>query len=341
MTLRDQPTPRTAGEEPAPLTVGQDADQIPALSGGSSPLADLETVQTGQLAREGRNISRGRLVLKRFLRKRLAMFGVVVLLAEVLFAFLGPLFTKWGVSQIDVLHFGVKPGTAGHWWGTDDQGHDLFAQTMSGTQKSLVVGLIAAVVSTGVAAAVGSVAGYFGRLTDSSLMWITNLVLVVPDFLILAILSPRLRNTSFIVFALLLAAFNWMLTARVVRGLTFSLREREFVYAAKFMGVSPWRIITRHILPNMASLLIVDVTINVSSVILLETGLSYFGFGVQPPAVSLGTLIGDGTNGPDPTYESWLWIYPGIMLIVLVLAVNFIGDGLRDALDATSRAGDE
>jgi peptide/nickel transport system permease protein len=167
-------------------------------------------------------------------------------------------------------------------------------------------------------------------------MWIVNLMMVVPSFLILAIISPRLHSHSFLIFALLLAAFQWMLTARVVRGLTFSLREREFVSAAKFMGVPAWRIITRHILPNMASLLIVDVTVNVSSTILAETGLSYFGFGVQPPSVSLGTLIGDATSGPDPTYQSWQWLYPGLMLIALVLAVNFIGDGLRDALDATS-----
>lgn len=321
------------------LTVQNRDDTIVPVAGGSSPLADLESVQTEQAMRDpGRNISRGKLVWRRFLRKRLAVFGLVVLVLEALLAYLGPLLSKWTVSGIDVLSFGVPPGTNGHWLGTDDQGHDIFVQTMSGAQKSLLVGLIAAFVSTGIAAVVGAAAGYFGKMTDNTLMWFVNLMMVVPSFLILAIISPRLHSTSFIVFALLLAAFNWMLTARVVRGLTFSLREREFISAAKFMGVRPWQIIARHILPNMASLLIVDVTINVSSVILLETGLSYFGFGVQPPAVSLGTLIGTGTGGPDPTNESWLWIYPGLMLIVMVLAVNFIGDGLRDALDSTSAA---
>jgi peptide/nickel transport system permease protein len=341
MTLKDDPTPRTAGHEPTPLTVGRDDDQIPALSSGASGAGDLELVALGQSAVEGRNISRGRLVLKRFLRKRLAVAGLIVLVLEVLLAYLGPLFSKWTVAGTDFTSFGLGPGSNGHWFGTDDQGHDVFVQTMSGAQKSMLVGLIAAVLSTGIAAAVGSIAGYFGKFIDNSLMWVVNLMMVVPSFLILAIISPRLHSQSFIVFALLLAAFAWMLTARVVRGLTFSLREREFVSAAKFMGVKPFRIITRHILPNMASLLIVDVTVNVSAVILLETSLSYFGFGVQPPAVSLGTLIGDGTSGPDPTYESWLWVYPGIMLIVLVLAVNFVGDGLRDALDSTSRSGDE
>ncbi len=330
MTLKDEPTP---------LTVQNDTDAIVPVSGGVSPLGDMELVQAEQATRHGaRNISRWGLVWRRFRRKKLAMAGLVVLVLEALLAYVGPAFSKWTVAGIDPLNFGSSPGGS-HWWGTDDQGHDLFVQTMSGTQKSLLVGLIAAVVSTGLAALIGSLAGYFGKLTDSSLMWFVNLMMVVPSFLILAILSPRLHNTSFIVFALLLAAFNWMLTARVVRGLTFSLREREFVAAARFMGVRPLTVIGRHILPNMASLLIVDVTVNVSSVILLETGLSYFGFGVQPPNVSLGTLIGDGTRGPDPTYESWLWVYPGLMLIVMVLAVNFVGDGLRDALDATSGAG--
>jgi peptide/nickel transport system permease protein len=331
----------TIKDEPTPLTVESDADQITPVSAGTSPLGDIELVQAEQITRDGgRNISRGRLVLRRLRRKRLAMLGIVVLVAEALLAYVGPVFSKWSVTDIDFLNFANSPGGS-HWWGTDPGGHDVFVQTMSGTQKSLLVGLIAALVSTGVAAIVGSAAGYFGKTIDNALMWFVNLMMVVPSFLILAIISPQLRGSSFLVFALLLAAFNWMLTARVVRGLTFSLREREFVSAAKFMGVPSWRIIARHILPNMASLLIVDVTINVSSTILAETGLSYFGFGVQPPAVSLGTLIGDATATPAPNQYWWTWAFPGLMLVAMVLAVNFIGDGLRDALDATSGSGDD
>ena len=199
----------------------------------------MELVQAEQATREpGRNISRGRLVWRRFRRKRLALFGLVVVVLEALLAYLGPLFSKWDVARDRPAQLrqlaGHRGGTGG---APTPQGHDMFVQTMSGTQKSLLVGLIAAVLSTAIAAIIGSAAGYFGKLTDNSLMWFTNLVMVVPDFLILAILSPRLRNTSFVVFALLLSAFSWMLTARVVRGLTFSLREREFIAAARFMGV--------------------------------------------------------------------------------------------------------
>jgi peptide/nickel transport system permease protein len=330
----------TIKDEPTPTTVETEGDKITPVASGISALSDIELVESEQLTREpGRNISRGRLVLRRLLRKKLAMLGLVMLVAEALLALLGPVFSKWGVTDLDYTAFGNAPGGS-HWWGTDTAGHDVFVQTMAGTQKSLLVGLVAAVVSTAVAAAIGSAAGYFGKAIDNGLMWFVNLMMVVPQFLILAIISPQLRGASFLLFALLLAAFNWMLTARVVRGLAFSVREREFVSAAKFMGVPAWRIIVRHILPNMASLLIVDVTVNVSTTILAETTLSYFGFGLQPPAVSLGSLIGEATSTPAPDQFWWTWTFPGLMLVAMVLAVNFIGDGLRDALDATSGSGD-
>jgi len=328
MTLKDDPTP----------AIDNSGDVITPVSGQGGGLADIELIREEVTSRDGggRNISRGKLVLRRLLRKKLAMFGLFMLVVEILLAFLGPLFSKWGVTSIDFNNLGGSPPGGSHFWGTDRNGHDVFVQTMSGAQKSLFVGLIAAVLSTFIAAVVGSAAGYFGKAVDNALMWFVNMMMIVPAFLILAIISPRLKDNSFLIFTILLAAFQWMLTARVVRGLTYSLREREFVSAAKFMGVPAWRIITRHILPNMASLLIVDVTVNVSATILAETGLSYFGFGVQPPNVSLGTLIGEATSSAAPTYQSWQWLYPGLMLIALVLAVNFVGDGLRDAVDATS-----
>src|SRR4029434_4116225 len=146
-----------------------------------------------------------------------------------------------------------------------------------------------------------------------------------------AILSPAFRGRTWLIFVLLLAAFQWMVTSRIVRGLTLSLRERELVAAARFMGVPGWRIIFSHILPNMSSFLIIDATVNVSSLILAEVGLSFFGFGVQPPDVSLGTLIGDNA-GAALSYP-WEFYFPAASLVVLVLSINLLGDGLRDALD--------
>jgi peptide/nickel transport system permease protein len=280
-------------------------------------------------------VSRGRLVLRRFLRRRLAVFGLFLVVALFLLAFVGPHLTKWRYDSLDYTAV-YQPPNSSHWFGTTQIGEDVFAQTMRGMQKSLIIGLLAAFLGTGTAAVVGAFAGYYAGWVERILMWVVDLLLVLPSFLIIAILSPAFRGKTWLVFVLLLAAFIWMITARVVRGLTMSLKEREFVQAARFMGVRPTRIIFRHILPNMASLLIIDYTINVGGVILAETGLSYFGFGVQPPDVSLGTLIRDGTNSAL-TYP-WLFQFAGGLLILFVLAVNFVGDGLRDALDPTAHS---
>src|SRR6185369_3569942 len=184
------------------------------------------------------------------------------------------------------------------------------------------------------AAVVGASAGYFGGWVDRALMWFVDLLLVLPAFLILALLAFSLHSATWLIFVVLLALFQWMITGRIVRGMTMSLKEREYVQAARFMGVSPYRIIFRHILPNMASLLIVDATINVAAAIIGEAGLSFFGFGIQPPDISLGTLIADGSPSFLTTY--WLFLFPAIVLVAIVLSVNLIGDGLRDALDPHS-----
>jgi len=280
--------------------------------------------------------SRGRLVLRRFLRHRLSLIGLMCVMLLYALAFLGPLLTPWGYAEQDPTAY-LAPPSAQHWFGTTQIGEDVFAQTLRGLQKSLTIGLLVGVISTGIAAVVGTAAGYFGGWVDRILMWVVDLLLVIPSFLIIAILSPAFRGTTWLILVVLLAAFSWMITARIVRGLTLSLREREFVLAARFMGVPPWRIIARHIVPNMASLLIIDATITVGTAILTETGLSFFGFGVQPPDVSLGTLIASGTN--SALTFPWLFLFSGGLLALTVLSVNFVGDGLRDALDPTSTRG--
>jgi peptide/nickel transport system permease protein len=289
--------------------------------------------ETHPIGEEVASVSRGRLVLRRFLRKKLAVFGLFLVVMLFLLAFVGPHLTKWSYTSQDFNAY-LSPPSSSHWFGTTQIGEDVFAQTMRGMQKSLIIGLLAAALSTGLAAMVGAFAGYFAGWTDKALMWVVDLLLVLPGFLIIAILSPAFRGKTWLLFVVLLAAFAWMITSRVVRGLTISLKEREFVQAARFMGVQPTRIIFRHILPSMASLLIIDYTINVGGMVLAETGLSFFGFGVQPPDVSLGTLIRDGTNSAL-TYP-WLFQYAGGLLVLFVLSINFIGDGLRDALDPNS-----
>lgn len=279
-------------------------------------------------------VGRAKVVLRRFARNRTALAGAVVLVLLFLLAFAGPYLTPWSYSHIDYTALRAAP-SADHWWGTNRIGQDVFAQTVRGLQKSLVIGLLVAVLSTGLAALVGASAGYFGGWTDRLLMFFVDLLLVFPSFLIIAIVSPRLRSGGWFAFVGLLAVFGWMITARVVRSMTLSLKEREFVRAARYMGVGPFRIIWRHILPNVASFLIIDATIQVGGAVMSETALSYFGFGVQPPDVSLGTLIASGT-GAAVTYP-WMFFFAAGLLVVFVLAVNLVGDGLRDALDPTSK----
>lgn len=280
-------------------------------------------------------VSRGRLVWRRFLRRKLAVVGVAVIIGLFVLAFAGPHLTKWNYLDQD-LENNLQGPSMSHYFGTTQLGQDVFTRTMKGLQKSLVIGLLTALFSTGTAAIVGASAGYYGGWVDRALMWIVDLLLVLPSFLILAILSPQFEGKTWLLFVVLLAAFSWMITARIVRGLTLSLREREFVQAARFMGVPARKIILRHLLPNMSSFLIIDATLNVGGAILAETALSFLGFGVQPPDVSLGTLIADGT--PAALTFPWLFLFAGLLLITAVLAVNVIGDGLRDALDPNSSA---
>ncbi|MFI6446200.1 ABC transporter permease [Kitasatospora sp. NPDC050543] len=278
---------------------------------------------------------RARLVLARLLATRWALAGAAIVLLLFALAFGGQYLTPWDYATPDYTAL-RQPPSAAHWFGTNGVGQDVFAQTVRGLQKSLVIGLLVALFSTVLASLVGACAGYFGGWTDRLLMFLVDLMLVFPSFLIITIISPKLRGAGWIAFVALLALFNWMITARVVRSMTISLRDLEFVRAARFMGVRPLRIILRHILPNVASFLIIDATIAVGGAVMSETALSYFGFGVRAPDVSLGTLLAAGTS-EAPVFP-WLFYFAAGLLVLFVLAVNLIGDGLRDALDPTSES---
>ncbi|UQX87721.1 ABC transporter permease [Jatrophihabitans telluris] len=280
-----------------------------------------------------RALSRGRLILRRFLRQKSGLLGLLMLLFVVLIAFVGPHLTKWHYDDFDTINTLAGPSSS-HFFGVDDTGRDVFARTLKGLQKSIFIGLSAAVITTFIAGVAGSIAGYFGKWTDTAVVWVIDLLLVLPSFLILAILSPVLASRSWMWLVLLLSVFGWMITGRVIRGMTLSLREREYINAAKFMGVPAFTIIRRHLIPNMASLLIVDVTINVGVSVVSETTLSFFGFGVQPPDVSLGTVLDDG-QGLATTIPHVFW-FGATLLVLLVLSVSLIGDALREAIDPTS-----
>lgn len=287
---------------------------------------------------EPRRLTRSQLILRRFLRNKTAILGLLVIVALIIVAVIGPYLSPWSWDQVDRRAY-LKPPSESHIFGTTQSGRDMFALTLRGLRKSLLIGFCVAILSTSIAALVGSFAAYFGGWFERIALWVIDLLLVVPSFLIIAVLSKNNSQGQYgwVLLVILLAAFGWMLSARVVRSLTMSVKEREYVQAARFMGLSAPRTVFRHIVPNISSLLIIDATLNVSAAILAETGLSFFGFGIQPPDTSLGTLLGEGAR--QVTSFPWLFTGPAITVVILVLSVNAVGDGLRDALDPSSASG--
>ena len=279
---------------------------------------------------------RARTLARRFARNRGALLGAATLAVLVALALLGPALWPWGVGDVDRTAF-LRPPDAAHPLGTTRAGRDMLALTLDGLGRSLAIGFAVAFLSTAVAALVGAFAAYYGGALERLALWVIDLLLVVPAFLVVALVTDGGGGgASTWLLVALLALFGWMLPARVVRSLALALREREFVLAARYMGLSGPRIVLRHVLPNLASLLIVDATLNVSGAILAETSLAYLGFGVQPPATSLGTLLGEGAR--QLASFPWLFAGPAVTIVVLILSVNAIGDGLRDALDPGSGA---
>ncbi|TPW73117.1 ABC transporter permease [Schumannella sp. 10F1B-5-1] len=293
------------------------------------------TVDTESEVAEARQPDMRHGVLRRTFRAKRAWIGAIALALIALWAFVGPLLAPYNATDSDVLAFGAPPGN-GHWFGTNDIGQDVYAQTLVGLQKSIIIGLIAGPLATLIAGLVGAIAGYFGGVADRVIVWIIDLLLVIPSFFILVLVSPVFKQLSWIALVVLISVFSWMIMARVVRGQTMSLRERDFVKAARYMGVKPFTIIRRHIIPNVASLLIIDATLGVGAAIIFESTLSYFGFGIQVPDVSLGSLLASYSNAA--VTRPWLFALPAATLIATVLATSLLGDAFRDAIDPTSGA---
>ncbi|WP_246462281.1 ABC transporter permease [Trueperella pecoris] len=315
-------------------------DQLSPMANANELRAVKEklTAQTAERIAATKRYSRRQIVARRFWRNKTAVFGVVGLTVILLAAVLGPYLTEWSFFDRDRGHY-LKAPSAEHWFGTDKRGRDMFAMTMEGLRKSLIIGFAVALIQTGWAALFGASAAYFGGWVDKFATWLIDLMLVIPSFLMIAIISNRFgaERSGVLVFILLLAAFGWVLTSRVVRSLTMSVKNLDYVHAAKYMSVPSRTIIVRHILPNISSLLIIDFTLGVASAVLSETSLSYFGFGIKDPQVSLGSLIGAGQA--SALTHPWLFIPPAFVLVIMLASVNFIGDGMRDALDPSSKSG--
>ncbi|MFJ5028275.1 ABC transporter permease [Streptomyces sp. NPDC088560] len=275
------------------------------------------------------------LYLRRFTRNRPAVAGVVILLLLVLFSAVGDRFTSYAYTDADFTAL-TRPPSAAHWFGTNQGGNDIYACAVHGLQRSLVIAVSVSVLTIVVAALVGAGAAYAGGRVERATLALVHFLLIVPSFLVLALVSHRLAG-DWRVLIVVLTVFGWMPTARVIWSVSTSLRERDYVTAARFMGVGPLRIVLRHIIPNLGSLLIVNLTLGVVTTVLSETALSFLGFGVQTPDVSLGTMLADGAG--TVTSAPWLFAFPAGLVVLLTVSMTLIGDGLRDALDPTSVTG--
>lgn len=275
----------------------------------------------------------GRLAWERFIHHRLAIIGLFGLILITVAFFVGPMLTEFDGSTTDVLNRRSGP-TMDHWFGTDEIGRDLFVRTAEGGRYSLQIGLLTSLLSTVFGTVVGATAAYFGKAIDLIISQMMNFLLVVPGLIVLSLFALKFGSTWW-KLSLVLAALGWVRISRVVRGVVFSLKEQEFVMAARAAGASHARIIFRHILPNVIGVVAVEITLLIGATIVLESTLSFLGLGVKPPETSLGLLVADakGSIDDDPIRV----LTPGIMIVFIVLCVNFLGDGLRDALDPRSK----
>jgi peptide/nickel transport system permease protein len=279
--------------------------------------------------------SPGRMALRRYMANRLAVAGAVVLIALLLAVLLLPVFTTLDPYTVDPLNVRAKP-SPGHLLGTDNIGRDVFARLVYGGRVSMLIGFSAALLAVIFGSVIGAAAGTLGGWVDSTLMRTADVFMSFPA-LIAIIVVVGIFGSNVVVMVLLLAAFGWTQTARVVRGMILSLREREYVQAARAFGAKPYWLISRHLLPAALTQVVVLMTLEVASFILSEAALSFLGVGIQPPTASWGNMLQAAQQYTIISSMPWLWVPPGAAIALTVLAINFVGDGLRDALDPRQR----
>ncbi len=274
--------------------------------------------------------SQWKTVVRRFFRHRPAIISLVVLIVITLFVFIFPIWWKWPYTVRDKGARNQAPSWE-HPMGTDELGKDGLGRVMRGTQRSLEIAFIASFLITTIGVILGAIAGYFRGWIDAILMRFTDLVLTIPLLIIVAVVSVGYPQSPWYMIPVILGVFAWTTLARIVRAEFLSLREKEFVEAARAVGARDRRIIFKHILPNLAGPIIVAATLAIAGTMITETALSFLGLGVRAPDVSLGFLIQDGLSAFKT--RPWLFWFPSAAIVLICLCVNFIGDGLRDAFD--------
>jgi peptide/nickel transport system permease protein len=280
--------------------------------------------------------SPGRMALRRFLRHRLALVGMGLILAIAALSILAPLIAPSDPFKVDLAFF-RKPPNLAHPLGTDSAGRDVLSRMLFAGQVSLTVGLIAALMSTTIGLVLGSIAGTYAGWVDAVIMRLTDVVLSFPA-LVVIITVVALVGPSILTIIFGIGLFYWPTACRIVRGLALSLREQDFLIAARALGATDRHVIIRHLVPSVLSPLTVTATFAVAQAILLEAALSFLGLGVRPPQPSWGNMLNEAQSLTILESMPWLWLPPGVAIAVTVLAINFIGDGLRDALDPRQRS---
>jgi oligopeptide transport system permease protein len=282
---------------------------------------------------KGRSLTQD--AMRRLMRNKAALISIILLVLITLIAFIGPYFLPWSYSKVDWSAIRKPPDfSKGHFLGTDVNGRDLLARILQGTQMSLIVAFVATGVSVVIGIIYGAIAGYFGGRVDAVMMRFVDVMYAMPYILFVIILVVIFGRSPILLFVGI-GALEWLTMARIVRGQTLSLKEREFIEAARAGGATSWTIIRRHIIPNLAGPVVIYATLTIPEIIITESFLSYLGLGVQEPQTSLGTLISASAGAVES--QPWLLLSPAILLVVLLLCFTYVGDGLRDALDPKDR----
>ncbi len=304
------------------------------------PAGHLTPRQADELVTDELEARSKNTVWRRFRRHRIALLGGVIIILMALVAIFANLLAPADPNFIDQVHwqgYPLAPGVAGHLLGTDENGRDLLARLIFGARISLTVAVFAVVMEISIGTVLGAISGYYGGWVDFVIMRVTDVVLSIPLLPLLLVITAIVAGTSnkaalnFGVIVLIIGGLSWPAVARLVRASFLSLREREFAEAARAIGNRDGRIIFRHLLPNAMAPIIVQATLEVANVIILESTLSFLGFGIQPPTASWGNMLANAQS--NITIAPWAAIFPGLCILITVLSINYLGDGLRDALD--------
>lgn len=272
--------------------------------------------------------------LRRFLSHRLALVGLLMMVVLILIAVLAPAIAPYDPTRANFKALN-QPPSATHWLGTDGVGRDVLSRMMYGARVSLTVGILAVALYLLIGVALGATAGLLGGWVDNVIMRFTEVMMCFPSFVFMLILVNILGASVFNI-VLVIGIFGWTGIARLIRGQVLSIRELDYVMAARSLGSSEFHILTRHVVPNLFGPLIVAATMGIGGAILAEAGLSFLGLGIAKPNPTWGAMLSDARSPAEIAEQPWLWLVPGIAISLTVLAVNFIGDGLRDALDVRS-----